>query len=393
LDPFGYAERVPLVRFKISQVLNFIEEKAPQATAEKWDNVGLLVGDPSWETAGAVIADDLTLEAVTQAKEKGFKLILNHHPCIFPAQKGLSRVTPGYKTSSLNSLIFECIRSEIAVISCHTNFDQCALEVGQRVAEGLGMEAHGRLVPGAANEIDQATLLKLTVFVPEDALGKVREALFAAGAGRIGRYEKTSFSSQGEGTFLGEEKTQPVIGAPQSFVEVKERRLETVFPRGLRKQVLKALQKAHPYEEVAYDLFPVLQPASPYGFFKGLGYGVWGEFSEKLPFSELAQRVKKLFELDGYWQTPPRERQVRRVAFSAGSGGSLVRTVSQLGCDVFITGEVGYHGSLDADRHGVTVIELGHRYSELFFHRVMEEWLQGFGLQTLRLEEKTQEIG
>ncbi|MBC7693532.1 MAG: Nif3-like dinuclear metal center hexameric protein [Methylotenera sp.] len=368
----------------VRHIMSLLEQKAPSATAEKWDNVGLLVGDPDWKTTGAVISIDLTAESITEAKRLGYRLIINHHPCIFPKGKGLSAVT----SQSLSSrLVFEALQNGIAVISCHTNFDVCALEVVQTVSEGLGVKALGRL-------IDDPTglLVKLVVFVPATHKEVVRDALMNAGAGHIGNYDSCSFTSSGEGTFRGDESTTPFLGKPGELEKVQEVRLETIFPKGLRKPIIQALEAAHPYDEVAYDLYSIDRAPGGKGLVSGLGYGFWGDLSEPKSFSEVSRSVRTLFQRDAFLITDPVPAQIRRIGFVAGKGASFVNAASAAGCDLFITGEAGYHTALEGSRRGMAVLELGHRESERFFLSTIKQWLMSAGYSTLELNVSTQKF-
>ncbi len=364
----------------IADILRALAEKAPLGTAEEWDNVGLLVGDPQQKTKGAVVSVDLTFESIELAIQRGYSLIVNHHPCIFPKQRGISKIVAG-------TPIFEAIRKGIAVAAYHSNFDQCALEVVQSISNGLGIQAKGRLIEKAHH-----SLMKLVTFVPMNDLEKVRTALIEAGAGHVGNYDSCTFSSQGEGTFRGGVDTHPTIGSAGQFEKVAEARLETVFPRGLQNLVVQALKKAHPYEEVAYDLYSVEQSASQQGIVKGMGYGFWGEFPMSKPFSDFANDVKRLFNIHGFWITSPTPSTVKRVGFAAGKGASFVDAASSVQCDVFVTGEAGYHAALGGSRRGMAVMELGHRESERFFIKTMKDWLSCLGLEIEECETPTQII-
>ncbi|MGK5089939.1 Nif3-like dinuclear metal center hexameric protein [Bdellovibrionota bacterium FG-2] len=376
----------------VGAVVNLIEARAPAKTAERWDNVGLLVGDGDWRTKGAVISIDLTAEAIAIAKQAGYNLILTHHPCIFPTAHPLSRVTLN-QPGSAEALVFAALRAGIAVVCAHTNFDQCALEVVEAVSKGLGVTPQGRLHDHASG-----TLAKLVVFVPETHAEKVRSALGAVGAGHIGRYDQCTFGARGEGTFRGGAGTDPFVGRPGVLEKVNEIRLETVFPRGFQRRVMAALFESHPYEEVAYDLYSVEQGPSAKGLVSGLGYGFWGDFPKPKPFSEILKDVTSLFKLDGFWMTdlplaPVLARsEFRRVAFVAGKGASFVDAAKAVGCDLFITGEVGYHGVLAGARQGISVLEMGHRESELFFLKTTAKWLKELGLNSTQLNLSTQRI-
>jgi dinuclear metal center YbgI/SA1388 family protein len=381
----------------ISQIIELLEEHTPSGTAETWDNVGLLVGDPDWKTAGAVVSVDLTAEALSEAKRRGYKLIINHHPCIFPGGrgKGLGRIVLDRDGSSKASLIFKAIQEGIAVAAYHTNFDRCALEVIEKISKGLDVTPLGRLFD------HPQSLLKLVVFVPETHAELVRAALAQAGAGHIGNYDSCSFEAAGVGRFRGAAGSKPRIGQPGRLEAVAEVRIETVFPRGLDTLVLQAMRAVHPYEEVAYDLYPLEQtPRSPgLGLARGVGYGFWGEFKKPRPFSAVMKDVKKIFQVNGFLLTDPAPKLIKRLAFAAGKGASVVDSAARSGCDLLITGEAGYHDAISVSKYRgnpktgrMAVMELGHRESERFFSVVVSEWISEAGLKALPLETRTQKI-
>jgi dinuclear metal center YbgI/SA1388 family protein len=371
--------------FKISDAVGILEARAPAGTAEDWDNVGLLAGDPAARTAGAVVTVDLSERAIDLAIAKGYRLIVNHHPCIFPKSRGLARVTAA--GSGTGALVHRAIREGIAVVASHTNFDQCALEVVEAVAQGLGAVPRGRLI-----DKPQGSLLKLVTFVPATHLEAVRDAISEAGAGHVGAYDQCTFTVRGEGTFRGGEGTDPFVGTSGQLETAAEQRLETVLPRGLEKAVLQALFRAHPYEEVAFDLYPIEQGPAAKGLIRGLGYGFWGDLARPKSFSDLARDVKSLFKIDGFWVTDPPPARIKRVAFAAGKGASFIGAAASLGCDVFITGEAGYHTALEGSRRGIAVLELGHRESERFFAPTVRRWLSSEGLKSVELNLPTQKI-
>jgi dinuclear metal center YbgI/SA1388 family protein len=370
----------------VQEIIQRLDARTPPRTAEDWDNVGLLVGDPAWKTAGAVVSIDLTPEAISAAQAKGYSLIVNHHPCIFPRSKGLSRVTA--QPGNMGGLVFEALRKGIAVYCTHTNFDQCALEVPQQVSQALGLKPLGRLIEKGG----RGSLVKLVVFVPETHAEAVREALVGAGAGRIGRYDSCTFSTRGEGTFRAGEGTQPFLGSQGQLERAPEVRLEAVLPRGLENSVLKAVQKAHPYEEVAYDLVPVEQGPVPRGLNAGIGYGVYGDLVEPQTFPELARHVRSAFQVEGFLASSPGPKRIQRIGFVAGKGASFVSAAVAAGCDLFITGEAGYHTALEASRSGMGVWEVGHRESEIFFLKTLAGWLRSDRLDCEVLNTPTQQI-
>lgn len=367
-------------KIEIQSVMRLLEERAPSGTAESWDSVGLLVGDPELKTSGAVVSVDLTDEAIDLARDEGFSLVVTHHPCIFPAERGVTRL-------SSKHVAVRALRQGISVIACHTNFDQCALEVSHHIAREWGVRPLGRLIEPRSVEC-----VKLVVYVPEKAFKVVRSALAEAGAGQIGNYDSCSFATLGEGTFRAKPGARPALGKIGKLEKAREYRLETIFPKGLEQTVMRALRAHHPYEEIAYDLYSVQQEPISRGLSKGLGYGFFGDFSEPKSFSEVARRVTELFQIPGFLMTEKCPSKIRRIGFVAGKGASFVSAAAHAGCDLFITGEVGYHSALDGARQNMGVMEIGHRESELFFLSVMADWLSDAGLKTLELNLPTQRI-
>lgn len=367
------------------EVLCAIEERTPLQCSEEWDNVGLLAGRAGRKVSSAIVSIDLTDAAIDLAIKKKANLIVNHHPCIFPKSKGLARVSDSHTPSA--ALVHKAIENGISVAAYHTNFDQCALEVVRTVSHGLGVTPKGRLLDKSRGAIS-----KLVVYVPKSHADPVRAAVCAAGAGQIGGYDRCSFASEGIGTFRGGDQTRPFLGKPGKLERAKEVRFETVFPTGLERNVVQALLSAHPYEEVAYDIYPLKQAPAPLGLVRGLGYGFWGEFKSPRSFSEVTKCVKDLFLLDGFWLTNPPPRRVRRLAFVAGKGSSFLDAALTAGCDLFITGEAGYHDALYGARQGMAVMELGHRESERFFLTTMEGWLAELGIRSALVRDATQSI-
>lgn len=368
----------------VGDIADRIEKITPEAGAEKWDNVGLLVGDAKAKVSGAIISIDLTREALDEANARGFNLIVNHHPCIFPKQKGLARFT----RSGNSKLVFEAAKKGISVISTHTNFDRFALEAPLAAAAALGVKPIGRL----HDDDEGSTFLKLVVFVPESHAEKVRDAVCAVGAGHVGDYDSCTFSTKGEGTFRGGANTKPYLGKPGSLERAKEVRLETLFPRSLKKAVLRALKEAHPYEEIAYDLYRVEQPPSVKGLVPGLGYGFYGDLPKAISFGEFSKRVKKSFKISGFWASEPAPKAVRRIGFVAGKGASFTRAASHAGCDVFLTGEAGYHVVRESAQSGLAIVEIGHTESELFYLETLAAWCKKWKLPVKMLRTLQQKV-
>jgi dinuclear metal center YbgI/SA1388 family protein len=385
-------ERLQHPKMNVSKILSLLESHAPIRTALPWDNVGLLLGNPKWPVSGVVLSIDLTGKALKTALAKKYSLILTHHPALFPKKGEVSKIIATHPEAR-STVLLEAAQNKIAVASCHTNFDQCALEVINNLSKLLEIKPIGRLY-----ELSGSSLLvkwvKLVAFVPKTHLEQVRTAICQAGAGQIGPYDFCTFSTHGEGTFRGNAESNPFIGRPGRLEKVQECRLETILPQTLQSQVIQALLETHPYEEVAYDLYPLTKEINPssQGIAKGHGFGFWGDFSRPKSFSELLRSVRRIFVAKGFRVTDPPPARIKRIAFSAGQGESFIQSAVQAGCDLFITGEVGYHPALEGKRQGMGVLELGHRESEKFFLSVTQNWLTQAGVKSVQVDPPTQRV-
>jgi len=366
----------------VNDILKSLQNLTPEATAESWDNVGLLVGNKKTQTRGAVLSIDLTQEAIQAAQSQGYRLIINHHPCIFPKSKGMRSITNEGKTG----LVYQATRAGISVVSTHTNFDQCALEVPALISEALEVVAQGRFFD------EQIPLTKLVYFVPISDAQKVNEAVFGAGAGHIGRYDQCAFQTEGTGSFRGLSGSRPRLGKKGKQERVQELRVETIFPRGLKRNILKALQSSHPYEEVAYDLYSVEQKPSGLGLIQGLGYGFFGDYKKAKSPQEFTRLIKKAFLIKNFLITGVLPRKIKRIGFVAGKGSSFIASALEQGCDIFITGEAGYHDAREASQRGMCVIEIGHTQSELYFLKTLEQWCKNWGIRSKVIKTNLQRI-
>lgn len=371
---------------RVEEILSFIETRAPSSCSESWDNTGLLVGNLKTKVSSVIVSDDLTENALQLAQKKNAQLLVTHHPCIFPKMAGISRIVVS-EDRELSTLILKAIERKIAIIACHTNFDRCALEVIHRASDALGLKPLGRLFE--KNNTDE--LCRLIVFVPTSHIEKVSQAVFKAGAGQIGNYDQCSFQTKGVGQFRGLGGTHPYLGKPGKKEKVTEVKFETIFLKSLKSQILKAVLESHPYEEVAYDFIPLIQSAPTRGFAKGLGYGFYGDFSSPQSWDQISKKIAETFGVKTWICTPGAHRsKYKRLAFIPGKGSSFVGSALYSQCDVLVTGEAGYHAALHGARKGLTVVEVGHRESELFFLQVQEQWLRELGLKVFIENSPTQ---
>ena len=317
----------------------------PPSLAESWDNVGLQAGDRSWAADRVLVALDPTLEVVREASERGCGLLITHHPLVFRPLTGFDLADPVARVAA------EALAAGVAVVACHTNADAARPGVTDALAEALGLEVSGVLRPSEAGD-----RMKLVTFVPTGETVKVLDALALAGAGVIGEYTHCSFRVAGTGTFIPSELANPAVGERGELNEVPEDRLEVVIPRDRLAGAIAAMIRAHPYEEVAYDVYPLASPG-------GSGPGRLAEPEGVLTGHDLVARcrdrlgsdVRTAGDLDG---------PVRTVALCGGAGASLIPDVMRAGADAFVTGDVKHHQALDAAAAGLAVIDAGHHATE-----------------------------
>jgi dinuclear metal center YbgI/SA1388 family protein len=378
-----------MAKLTLQNLLKQLETRIPASLAESWDPVGLVAGDPRAPVRGVVVGVDLTERLLAEAARKKASVVVIHHPPLFPKGKGLARLVPG-EASSREQLLLECYRRGIAVVVAHTNFDRGAIDGMVKLAKALGAEPSSRVLEIPKD--GRGLMKKLVTYIPVDHYERVRDALYLAGCGHLGQYDCCGFGMSGVGNFRPLKGASPFIGAVGELEEVEEIRLETLVVAGMEAVAIRALKEAHPYEEVAYDLIPVDPLPGMKGMVWGLGYGFVGKLDRPVSFVEFVRRVKRVFRVKSFLTNQHTPQSVRSIAFTPGSGSSFVGAVQALGVDVYITGEVGYHASLEAARHGLSVLELGHRESEHYFLKTIESWMKEWKIPVSMLDERTQRI-
>jgi len=326
-----------------------MEALAPVHLAEPWDQVGLHVGDPGQAVGRVLLCIDLTEAVLEEAITQKANLVVAYHPSIF---KPLARLT----TLDLKQrIIYRAARKGIAIYSPHTALDAAEGGVNDWLASGLGAGSVSTIKPAESAGGGQ---IKLAVFVPVESVLAVRSALFDAGAGRLGAYSECSFSAQGQGTFRGDESSNPTIGRPGRLERVEEQRLEMLVPEAILPGVIRALREAHPYEEPALDLYR-LAPAPEVR----TGQGRVVTLDQPVAIGTLARRIKKHLGLKALEvATPTGAGKVKRIGLCAGAGGSLLSDAGPI--DVFFTGEMRHHDVLEAVGRGVCVVLAGHTQTE-----------------------------
>ncbi|MDG5468629.1 Nif3-like dinuclear metal center hexameric protein [Deltaproteobacteria bacterium IMCC39524] len=348
---------------RIQDLVGLIHKLYAPELAEDWDNVGLQVGDPGRALDRVMVALDPGLEAVEAARDAGAQALVTHHPLLF---KPVKRLTPD---DAVGKALWAAVRDDVAIISAHTNLD-CAVDgLNSWLAQKMGVE---QAIPLQAVAGDY---LKLVVFVPVGHEDAIADALFSAGGGQIGAYDQCSFRSSGEGTFRPGAGTQPYIGTVGQREKAEEVRLETIIPKRKLLRVLEKMQKAHPYEEVAYDLLP-LQNQVP-----GAGLGRIGRLAQSVSLGEFAARVKESLGCDHLRLIGADQMPVRKVALCGGSGAFLLQTAHRQGADVLVTGDVKYHEARQAEELGIALIDAGHFATEQLMIEQVTQSLQAAARQ------------
>lgn len=341
----------------INDVAALIEQLAPIGYQESYDNSGLLVGNPSMPLKGILVTLDVTHEVVEEAHQKGVNLIVSHHPLIF---SGLKRLTG---KSYVEKAVILAIKYDIAIYSAHTNLDNTKDGgVNSKIGELLGLKNLKILSPL------EGELVKVVTFAPIKDAEKVREAMFNAGAGCIGNYDSCSYNLEGNGTFRANDKANPYVGNVGELHIEPEVRIEVITPKAKLSKVINSLIAAHPYEEVAYDIYPLLNSYS------GAGAGMVGELSQPMQEIEFLNMVKKVFKLQSIRCTNFLSKEVSKVAFCGGSGAFLIKQAIDSGADIFITGDIKYHQFFDAESK-IIIADIGHFESEQFTVDIFYEYL------------------
>lgn len=343
---------------QVKDIIRAIEEYAPPVYQESYDNSGLQVGDINDELTGVLLTLDVTEAILDEAMQRHCNMVVAHHPLIF---SGLKRLTG---RNYVERIVQKAIKNDINIYAAHTNLDNIYNGVNAKIAEKLGLKDISILSPM------KDTLLKLYTYAPKDSAGKVRDALFAAGAGDIGRYGECSFNQDGIGTFRPGEGTDPAIGKPGGArEEVEEVKIEVLVQKDRQNHVLKALFDSHPYEEVAYELVAIQN------YNQELGAGMIGHLPMPLKEDAFLANLKAQMNINCIRHTDLLGKTVKKVAVCGGSGSFLLKEAINSGADVFITADFKYHQFFDADGK-ILIADIGHYESEQFTVEIFEAILK-----------------
>ncbi len=341
---------------KIKDVTRYLEEWAPLTYQESYDNSGLITGDFSTAVKGVLITLDCTEEVVQEAIGSGCNLIIAHHPILF---RGIKKLTG---SNYVERTIIKAIKHDISIYAIHTNLDNVHTGVNRKICEKIGLHNVKILSP------KPDTLNKLITFIPKENAEQVTVALYAAGAGQIGEYKNCSFQSEGFGTFLPTEATNPHIGERNKQTLVNEIRVEMIFPGHLKKKLLNTLREIHPYEEVAYYISPLLNENQE------VGSGMIGDLINPMEPLDFLRSLKSSMDLTIIRHTALPPRKIQKIAVCGGSGSFLLPKAIQAGADFFITADFKYHEFFDADGQ-ITIADIGHYESEVFTKELLMDVL------------------
>jgi len=332
---------------QLQEITKELERLAPLPYQESYDNAGLLIGKPNQEISGVLITLDVTEAVLKEAQSKKCNLIIAHHPLIF---KGLKSITG---RNSIERIVEDAIKNNIAIYAIHTNLDNVDGGVNDILSKKIGLINTRILYP------KPDLLRKLVTFCPTNYAEKVREAIFSAGAGEIGNYYNCSYNSEGEGTFRGSENTSPFVGEKGKLHFEKELRIETIYPAYKEKAIVSALKNAHPYEEVAYDLYPLANE------FNGVGAGMIGELENELDETVFLENLKNITGTTVIKHSGFLGKKIKKVAVCGGSGSFLINIALGQKADLFITGDIKYHEFQQAEGKMI-IADVGHYESEQF---------------------------
>ncbi len=342
---------------KIKQILILLEEMAPLAYAEDFDNVGLLVGDQESDATGVLVCHDALESVIEEAITKKCNLVVCFHPILF---SGLKKITG---KNYVERSILKAIKNDIAIYAIHTALDNHKNGVNKIFCDALGLKKTKVLVP------KQNFIQKLVTYTIPENVEQVRNALFDAGAGKIGNYEDCSFNSQGIGTYMGNENSNPEIGERFEFVEAPEIKIEVTFEKHLQNKILKTLFANHVYEEVAYEIYNLQNTH------QNIGLGMIGELENPMSETEFLTFVKDKMQCGGIRHSALLGKSVSKVAVLGGSGSFAIKNAIQAGATMFLTADLKYHNFYEAENQ-IVLADIGHFESERYTKNYIVDFLK-----------------
>ena len=342
---------------KIKEIISVLEEMAPLAYAEDFDNVGLLVGDQNAEGTGILVCHDALENIIDEAVAKKCNMVVCFHPILF---SGLKKIMG---KNYVERAVIKAIKNDITIYAVHTALDNHQEGVNKIFSDALGLVNSKILIP------KQHFIRKLVTYtIPENA-EEVRNALFNAGAGNIGNYENCSFNSKGIGTYMGNEHSNPQVGERFEFVQGDEIKIEVTFEKHLENKILKALFKSHAYEEVAYEIYELQNQH------QNIGLGMIGELKNPMSEKEFLLFAKEKMQCGGIRHSNFIGKEIKKVAVLGGAGSFAIKNAIQAGADAYLTADLKYHQFYEAENK-LLLADIGHFESERYTKNYIVEYLR-----------------
>lgn len=346
-----------LYPMKLAAIIRHLEQWAPPAYQESYDNSRLLTGNPDMEVTGVLVSLDCVESVIAEAVAKGCNVVVAHHPIVFGGLKSLTGRTYVERT------VIQAIKNDVAIYAIHTNLDNVASGVNKKIADLIGLE-HTRILAPVTGKLTQ-----LEVICPNDAAEAVRNAAFEAGAGNLGNYKNGWFGTEGTSGFTAKAGAQPQKGQVNEAITQRETQLSFTFPTYLQSAVLSAVRKVHPYEEFDHKL-TVLANSNQH-----VGSGMIGQLVQAENTEDFLRRIKATFRCGVVKHTAIVKPEIKTVALCGGAGFFLLGQAMGQGADVYITSDVKYHEFFDADGK-IVLADIGHYESEQFTKELIAENLQ-----------------
>ena len=330
------------------EIFKYIQSWAPKEIAWNKDNVGLQVGSAERKVKNILLALDLNMKVITEAVKKDCNIIITHHPLLFNPLRKIN-----VDQDNISQLVEKLIKHDITLFSAHTNLDFTKDGVSFELAKTLKLK-NIRFLTNI-----KSTKYKLIVFVPEGHIEKVASAIFENGGGIIGEYSNCSFSTKGKGSFKGSEKTTPSVGKKLTYEKVDEIKLEVLIDSWKLNKILSAIRNVHPYEEIAYDVYPLNNENTNYGI------GAIGELNKTMNQKEFLRHVSKSLKTNNFRYTVGKGKKIKTVAVCGGSGSEVIPAAIKNGADTLITADIKYHTFFDNEGK-ILLIDAGHYETEIF---------------------------
>jgi dinuclear metal center YbgI/SA1388 family protein len=360
----------------VKDIIGLLEEKAPLFLQESYDNSGLQWGDPERDVKKVLVCLDFTEQSLEAAAKENAGLIISHHPPLFKPLRNINTA------AGIGAMIAECIKRDICVYAMHTNYDTAKDGLNYYLAKTLELEQ----VTALKTHYREA-LYKLVVFIPEDSLSAVRSAMYEAGAGWIEKYSHCGFFVKGNGTFKPLEGTNPYIGQTGKLETVDEYRLETIVPENLLDSVIQSMLKAHPYEEVAYDVYRLENGGHEYSL------GTVGKLTKGMKPDEFISHVKEKLKVSNVRIIGSVDgKPINSVAVFCGSFDGDIKPLVQKNADALVTGDLKYHDAQQLKQSGIFTVDAGHYYTEKLFVMAISELLKSSFKDVIIIEHYEQDV-